>query len=105
LCSLSEHEAYGLAPAEALAAGARVVLSDIPAHTQFNASGRATLVPTSADDGALADEFTRALATDPPPPNAPSPVPNWDEIARRLAALYNSLTSAEGAAEPVGALA
>lgn len=105
LCSLSEHEAYGLAPAEALAAGARVVLSDIPAHTQFTASGRATLVPTSADDSALADELTRALATDPLPPNAPSPVPNWDEIARRLAALYNSLTSAEGAAEPVGALA
>jgi glycosyltransferase involved in cell wall biosynthesis len=105
LCSLSEHEAYGLAPAEALAAGARVVLSDIPAHTQFTASGRATLVPSTADDVSLADELTRALDAGPLPSNAPSPVPNWDEIARRLAALYNSLTSAEGAAKPVGALA
>jgi len=105
LCSLSEHEAYGLAPAEALTAGARVVLSDIPAHTQFTASGRAALVPTSADDTALADELARALAADPLPSNAPSPVPNWDEIARRLAALYHSLRAAAGAAEPVGALA
>lgn len=35
LCSLSEHEAFGLAPAEALVAGARVVLSDIPAHREL----------------------------------------------------------------------
>ena len=105
LCSLSEHEAYGLAPAEALTAGARVVLSDIPAHTQFTASGRAALVPTSADDTALADELARALAADPLPSNAPSPVPNWDEIARRLAALYHSLRAGAGVAEPVGALA
>lgn len=105
LCSLSEHEAYGLAPAEALAVGARVVLSDIPAHTQFTASGRASLVPPNADDMSLADELGRALAAEPLPPNAPSPVPDWRDIAARLASLYHSLRDAVSAQQPVGALA
>jgi glycosyltransferase involved in cell wall biosynthesis len=105
LCSLSEHEAYGLAPAEALAAGARVVLSDIPAHTQFTASGRASLVPPSADEMTLADELARALDADPLPADAPSPVPDWRDIAARLADLYHSLHATARATEPVGALA
>ncbi|HET9167978.1 MAG TPA: glycosyltransferase [Actinospica sp.] len=105
LCSLSEHEAYGLAPAEALAAGARVVLSDIPAHRQFTASGYATLVPADADAPALADELAGALAADRQPADAPSPVPNWDEVAASLADLYRSLAAAERVDEPAGALA
>ena len=103
LCSLSEHEAYGLAPAEALAAGASVVLSDIPAHTQFIASGRAELVDPHADDAALAAALRRAMNADPLPPDAPSPVPDWDEIGARLAALYRSLCQNTNASEPVGA--
>jgi glycosyltransferase involved in cell wall biosynthesis len=103
LGSLSEHEAYGLAPAEALAAGARVVLSDIPAHTQFTASGRADLVDSRADDAALAETLLRALNAEPLPPDTPSPVPDWDEIGARLAALYVSLCQDSHSSEPVGA--
>jgi glycosyltransferase involved in cell wall biosynthesis len=120
LCSLSEHEAYGLAPAEALAAGARVVLSDIPAHTQFVALGRSEpgdgaepvggagpveLVPADADPAALAEALRRALAAEPSPAAAPSPVPGWDEIGARLAGLYVSLGSAAAGERPAGALA
>jgi glycosyltransferase involved in cell wall biosynthesis len=105
LCSLSEHEAYGLAPAEALAAGVRVVLSDIPAHAQFTASGRAALVAADAADAALADEIGRALAAAPVPADAPSPVPDWNAIAGRLAALYHSLRGTARSNEPVGARA
>lgn len=104
LCSLSEHEAYGLAPAEALAAGARVVLSDIPAHTQFTASGRAELVTAHAD-AALAQALRRALEADPIPADAPSPVPGWDEIGARLADLYTALRQNTRTPAPVGALA
>ena len=103
LCSLSEHEAYGLAPAEALAAGASVVLSDIPAHTQFTVSGRAELVDAQADDAALAETLRRAMNAEPPPPDAPSPVPNWDEIGARLAARYLSLGQNSNTSESVGA--
>jgi glycosyltransferase involved in cell wall biosynthesis len=103
LCSLSEHEAYGLAPAEALVAGAQVVLSDIPAHTQFTASGRAELVDPLADDVTLAETMCRALRADPPSPDAPSPVPDWNQIGARLAALYTSLCQNTDTAEPVGA--
>jgi len=104
LCSLSEHEAYGLAPAEALAAGARVVLSDIPAHTQFIASGRAELVEPQADDATLAGTLFSALNNaDPLPPDAPSPVPDWDEIGARLAALYVSCRQNSNVSESVGA--
>ena len=103
LCSLSEHEAYGLAPAEALAAGARVVLSDIPAHTQFTATGRADLVAPHADETALAEVLLRALNNvEPLPPNAPSPVPDWNQIGARLAALYTVLHQNPHASAPVG---
>jgi glycosyltransferase involved in cell wall biosynthesis len=103
LCSLSEHEAYGLAPAEALVAGARVVLSDIPAHAQFAASGRADLVDPLAGDAALAETLRRALSAEPAPPHAPPPVPDWNQIGARLAALYTSLCQNTDTAEPVGA--
>jgi glycosyltransferase involved in cell wall biosynthesis len=103
LCSLSEHEAYGLAPAEALAAGARVVLSDIPAHAQFTATGRADLVPAHAEDESLAEALLHALNNAaPPPPDAPSPVPDWNQIGDRLAALYNALRQNPHASQPVG---
>jgi glycosyltransferase involved in cell wall biosynthesis len=101
LCSLSEHEAYGLAPAEALAAGARVVLSDINAHTQFTASGRVELLGPQATDTAIAAALRRSLHTEPQP-EAASPVPTWDEIGQRLAMLYTSLRHGGHSSDPVG---
>ncbi|MFD8396408.1 glycosyltransferase family 4 protein [Streptomyces sp. NPDC059680] len=92
LCSLSTHEAYGLASAEALAAGARVVLSDIPAHRELADLGAVRLVHPEADAVQIAAALANALDTSIPAPNPA--VPDWDEVAARLLALYGA---AEGA--------
>jgi glycosyltransferase involved in cell wall biosynthesis len=87
LCSMSEHEAFGLAPAEALAAGARALLSDIPAHAELAAAYPAVVTLTGAheDAAALAGHLRAALVAPLPPP---SRLPDWDDIAERLAAVY-----------------
>lgn len=92
LCSMSEHEAYGLAPAEALAAGGRALLSDIPAHAELAAAYPAaiTLVGADEDAAALAGRLRTALDAAPPPP---SRLPDWDDIAERLAASYGRTAS------------
>jgi glycosyltransferase involved in cell wall biosynthesis len=95
LCSMSEHEAFGLAPAEALAAGARAVLSDIPAHAELCAAVSAsgcqppvTLVGPHESDAALAARLRTALTAPP----APSPgLPDWDDVAMRLAEIYGRI--------------
>jgi glycosyltransferase involved in cell wall biosynthesis len=92
LCSMSEHEAYGLAPAEALAAGGRVLLSDIPAHAELAAAYPAaiTLAGAGEDAATLAGRLRAALDAPPPPP---SRLPDWDDIAERLAAVYGRTAS------------
>jgi glycosyltransferase involved in cell wall biosynthesis len=92
LCSMSEHEAFGLAPAEALAAGARAVLSDIPAHAELAATsvGAVSLVGADENAAALAARLLAALAQ---PPSASSllGLPDWDEVAARLTEIYSQI--------------
>ncbi|HEX4704691.1 MAG TPA: glycosyltransferase family 4 protein [Pseudonocardiaceae bacterium] len=86
VCSLSEHEAFGLTAAEAVAAGARVVLSDIPAHAEL---GRATrLVSAAACDAEVAAVLTEVLRDKGPGPSADG-MPTWDDVAARLVELYD----------------
>jgi glycosyltransferase involved in cell wall biosynthesis len=92
LCSLSEHEAFGLAPAEALVAGAPVLLSDIPAHRELSACGPVELVGPGESALALAERLRRTLDT-PPTPAAAS-VLDWDEVAQRLAKIYLNVLAA-----------
>ncbi|HEX4720986.1 MAG TPA: glycosyltransferase family 4 protein [Pseudonocardiaceae bacterium] len=82
VASLSEHEAFGLTVAEAIAAGSHVVLSDIPAHREF---GVDELVPADATDAEVATALTRAL-TGPVPPAVE--IPSWDDVAAELVTLY-----------------
>ncbi|MBR7836852.1 glycosyltransferase [Actinospica durhamensis] len=93
LCSLSEHEAFGLAPAEALVAGATAVLSDIPAHRELAASGPVELVPAAEGAAALAARLDRHLYQPLPSPDAVT-VADWDDVAERLVAVYQSVASA-----------
>ncbi len=86
---MSRHEAYGLVLAEAVAAGSRVVASDIEAHQEVAAAvgGHVTLVPPDLSAGGLAsaiEEVTRA----PVERSAAFEVPSWTEVARRTLALY-----------------
>ena len=93
LCSLSEHEAFGLAPAEALAAGATVVLSDIPAHRELASCGPVELVRASEPAAALAARLDRHLHQPAPSADA-AKVADWDEVAGRLIEVYDSVASA-----------
>lgn len=91
-CSLSEHEAFGLAPAEALAAGATVVLSDIPAHAELASDGPATLIGPDDNDAHLAAALIRALERGrrDPRPSAP----DWDHVAGVLHDVYGRILAA-----------
>lgn len=92
LCSMSEHEAFGLAPAEALAAGARALLSDIPAHAELAAAYPAAvdLAGPDEDAAAVAGRLQAVLEAPPPPP---SHLPDWDDIAERLVTVYGTAAS------------
>jgi glycosyltransferase involved in cell wall biosynthesis len=101
LCSLSEHEAFGLAPAEALAAGASVVLSDIPAHAEL-VGNIGTLIGERDDDAQIATALVSALEQGSEEPCATAA--GWDQAAAALLGIYeHTLTvddcgSTEGAA-------
>jgi len=84
LVSLSEHEAFGMAPVEAACAGARTVLSDIPAHRELVAS---YLGATAAivEPAAAAAAITAQLAA---PGRVAVDVPDWPRIAAATLDIY-----------------
>ena len=93
--SMSEREAFGLTLLEGLAAGRRVVASDIPAHREVSAFGRADalrLLPPASGRaqlaGALRDclDSTRDLERG-------ARVPSWDDVGLRTLAVYESVTA------------
>lgn len=84
LVSLSAHEAFGMAPLEAASSGARVVLSDIPAHREIATEylpGHATLVADPAPD-VVAAAVSKALVAGR---TTPAAVPTWAYVATRTA--------------------
>lgn len=88
--SMSQREAFGMAPLEAASAGARIVLSDIPAHREIVARylGDTAVLLTDASTDALAAEIVRQLAaTCTPEPY----IPDWTEIAGVTAELYAAI--------------
>ena len=96
-CSMSSNEAMPVTILELLAAGARVVASDIPAHRDIRdrTGGAITIVPLDADPETLASALTRALNE----PSAPAQrIPTWDEVTARTLDVYRELTSAAVAA-------
>ena len=89
--SLSAHEAFGLVAAEGVAAGARVVLSGIPAHREVAAMlGTAVTVLDADDVDAVTAALNDALAT----PNAGlRPVRSWRDVAADYLSIYERLVS------------
>jgi glycosyltransferase involved in cell wall biosynthesis len=96
-CSMSSNEAMPVTILELLAAGARVVASDIPAHRDIRdrTAGAVSLVPLDADPDVLARALARALKEPPAPAQQ---IPTWDEVAERTLDVYRSLTNAMAAA-------
>ena len=89
LVSLSEHEAFGLAPIEAAAAGARVLLSDIPAHREIAADYLGPVARLiDPDPATVAAAITGQLAATG---RAEADVPDWRRIAEQTLAVYRAV--------------
>ena len=96
-CSMSSNEAMPVTILELLAAGARVVASDIPAHRDIRdrTAGTIGLVPLDAGPEVLARALAQALNQ----PSAPAQrIPTWDEVAQATLEVYRGLTGAVAAA-------
>ena len=96
-CSMSSNEAMPVTILELLAAGARVVASDIPAHRDIRdrTAGAITLVPLDADPEVLARALGHALDE----PSAPAQqIPTWDDVAQRTLDVDRGLKSTVAAA-------
>jgi len=95
-CSMSSNEAMPVTILELLAAGARVVASDIPAHRDIRdrTGGAITLVPLDASPPVLAAALSRAVEE----PAAPGQqIPTWDEVTARTLDVYRAVSRAAGA--------
>lgn len=89
--SLSAHEAFGLVPAEGVAAGARAVLSDIAAHREVAAMLGAAAKVVDADDlDAVSAALTEALAA---PNEGPRAVRDWRDVATDYLSVYERVVS------------
>ncbi len=93
LVSLSEHEAFGMVPLEAATAGARVVLSDIPAHREITGKwlGSAGELVSADNPAVVTDALARALSTER---RVTVDVPDWADVARATRAVYRDVLDA-----------
>lgn len=90
--NMSEHEAFGIVGLEGVAAGARAVLSDLPAHRELRELLPPGLVEITAGGPELAASLTGALTRALSEPNAgPRPVRDWTSVADEYLALYRRI--------------
>jgi glycosyltransferase involved in cell wall biosynthesis len=87
--SMSEREAFGMAPVEAACGGARIILSDIPAHREIADEflRRCVTVVTDHSTAAIAAEIRRQLAA---PWSKGCEAPDWQDIATRTVDVYRT---------------
>ena len=88
--SMSTNEAMGITILEALACGARVVASDIPAHRELRTryGNLLTLVPVTVSAKELARAIDSAADTGA---NEPSIVPSWADVADQTRKTYQQV--------------
>lgn len=92
LVSLSSDESFGIVVLEGLAAGIRVVASDIPAHRdmrQFDEHAALRLVPLCSQREEIAKVILDGLTVGRCPPS--SRVPRWSAVAQRHVDVYESV--------------
>jgi hypothetical protein len=87
---MSEREAFGMAPIEAACAGARIILSDIPAHRDVKAKylGDGCTVVVDPSPSSLGAEMCRQLAA---PRATTSMVPDWQSVVERTIDVYSTV--------------
>lgn len=93
LASLSDHEAFGMVPLEAATAGARTVLSDIPAHREISRTwlGDSAQLVTKDDVARVAEALGRALGAGG---RVEANVPDWADVAALTHAVYREALEA-----------
>ncbi len=84
--SMSSNEAMPVTFIECLAAGARVVASDIPAHRDLarKTGGSIALIPLDASPERLAGAIREIVSQ----PAVPASVDTWDDVVERTVELY-----------------
>ena len=87
---MSDYEANPVAVMEALALGRKVVVADTSGLSELAAEGLATAVAPKTPPGVLAGVLARAAAGPGP---EPFDLPNWDDCADELLALYDEILS------------
>jgi glycosyltransferase involved in cell wall biosynthesis len=92
-CSMSSNEAMPVTILELLAAGARVVASDIPAHRDIRdrTAGTISLVPLDVTPQDLATALSRALVA---PPTPGQHIPTWDDVTEQTLDVYHDVIGA-----------
>jgi glycosyltransferase involved in cell wall biosynthesis len=91
--SASAHEAFGMAVADAIAAGIPTVASFIPAHRELAVlagSGVKLWLVNPDDEMALAGALRRAAGTDRAE-NTESPLPSWADVVASTRQVYASV--------------
>jgi glycosyltransferase involved in cell wall biosynthesis len=90
--SLSESESFGLTVLESVAAGCKVICSDIPAYQELAAEFPGQIFPVSvlASPEEIAEEIVRSRESSVPP-QADLKRYQWDNIARRHLEVYQSV--------------
>ena len=91
--SLSSQEAFGMTVLEALAAGAAVIASDIPAHREvLRMAGpvRAALVPVDVPSAEVAAAM-QAMADNPPGTRERPDIRSWDDVVQQTLMVYDAL--------------
>jgi glycosyltransferase involved in cell wall biosynthesis len=84
-----------MAPLEAVAAGAAVVASDVPAHREIaeeHPGARISLLPVDADPRQVA-ALVRAHLDEKPRQRQETQILDWDDVARRTLALYQQVVA------------
>jgi glycosyltransferase involved in cell wall biosynthesis len=92
--SCSSFEGFGLPAVEARACGARLLLSDIPAHRESSASRAGFFAPGEAE--ALASSLER-LAELPAPVPPPERIYSWEPAVAAIRSLLAAASSASSA--------
>jgi len=91
--SLSSQEAFGMTLLEALAAGAGVIASDIPAHREvlrMAGPARAALVPVDAPPAEVATAL-QAMVETPPGAREEPEIRSWDDVVQQTLVVYDAL--------------
>jgi glycosyltransferase involved in cell wall biosynthesis len=103
--SASAHEAFGMAVADAIAAGIPTVASFIPAHRELAVlagSGVKLWLVNPDDEAALACALRRAAGTDRAE-NTESPLPSWPDVVAATRQLYAGVAPSVRVIEQSGA--